>query len=604
MTDMTIHPPAPRWNLSDLFDGPDDPRLAETLAQAQKEAEQFAQRFKGRLATLADVAADELAHAIATYESIHQSVARAGSFASLLFAADTNEANGAFYQRVRETITRATLPLLFFELELMAAPPDKIAALQSEPVLARYRHYLDTVRVYAPFRLSEAEERVLEEQANTGRRAFIRLYEEITSNLRFAGKETSLTLSEVLDLQHNPDRDTRKAAADALTTGLEPHARTLAYLFNTLLQDKATDDRLRGYAYQEQARHLANELTPEIVETVVGTAVEGYGLVARYYHAKKPLLRLDKLAHYDRYAPVLADEPFVSYDDARRLVLTAFGAFDPGYRDAAQAFFQGGWIDAQARPGKRGGAFCSYVTPDTHPYVFLHYLGKSGDVRTLAHELGHGVHSYLARPQGYLSFHGTLPMAEVASTFAEMLVFDAQLKEADDSARLAAYAHQAEQAIATIFRQATLFRFEQAIHRERRQHGELSVQRFGQLWQEHNGAMFGDSVMLEPGHALWWSYVRHFVATPFYVYAYTFGQMLALALYRRYQESPAGFAPRYVAMLAAGGSQTPAALLTPLGVDLADKNFWRGALDVLEMQVAQFERLAACRAVAQGGAVW
>lgn len=583
----------PRWNLDDLFSSPDDPRIEEALVRAKQRAETFAGTYKGRIARL-EVTPEEMAGALSEYEDIHQQVAKPGAFASLRFAAEASEANGAFYQKVRERTTEATLPLLFFDLELMAADETRLAELRRDPVLARFRHYLDAVRRDAPFRLSEAEERVLEEQANTGRRAFIRLYEEITSYLRFQreGSDESLTLSQVLDLQYHPDRAVRQASAEALTAGLEPQARTVAYIFNTLLQDKATDDRLRGYAYQEQRRHNANELTPETVETVVTTALSGYPLVARYYEAKRRLLGLDRLYHYDRYAPVLPDEPAIAYDDARKIVLSAFHAFDKGYGAAADAFFAGGWIDAEPRQGKRGGAFCSYITPDAHPYLFLNYLGKPGDVRTLAHELGHGVHAFLSREQGYLDFHGTLPMAEVASTFAEMLVFDKQDGTASKRGRLALYGHQIEQAMSTIFRQAALYRFEQAIHRERRDRGELTVERFGQLWQEHIGAMFGESVELLPGHSLWWSYVRHFVASPFYVYAYTFGEMLALALYRRYQTDGDGFAKRYIALLSAGGSKSPEELVAPLGVDLTGQAFWRGALEVLEAQISAFEALA------------
>jgi oligoendopeptidase F len=335
-------------------------------------------------------------------------------------------------------------------------------------------------------------------------------------------------------------------------------------------------------------------MTPEVVETIVSTAVEGYPLVERFYKAKRRALGLNELFHYDRYAPLTKEERAIPYDAARDRCLAAFAGFHPEYADAAKAFFDGGWIDAEPRPGKRGGAFCSYVTPDVHPYIFLNYLNKQGDVRTLAHELGHGIHTLLAREQGFFSFHSTLPIAEVASTFAEQLVFErARQETTEPAARLAMFGEQVEQAIATIFRQAALYRFEQAIHRERREKGELTVARFGELWQENVGAMFGDAVTLGPGHALWWTYVRHFVATPFYVYAYTAGEMLALSLFRLYQQDTAGeFAPRYVALLRAGGSKSPEELFAPLGVDLTDRAFWRGALEVLEAQVAEFERLA------------
>ena len=592
MSALTHASAAPQWSLDDLFTGPDDPRIAQTLDAAKADAEAFATRYRGKVAGLSPA---DLCEAIAAAEALMQSATKPAAFASLRFAADTRPENGALVQSVREQTTSATLPLLFFDVELTALGAPRLRELAADPALARYRHYLETVAARAAFRLTEAEERVLEEKNNTGARSWVRLYEEITSSLRFSvpGHDAPLTLSQTLDLQYSVDRETRRQSAEAVAAGLEPYARNLAFIFNTLLQDKATEDRLRGQTYQEQARDLANELTPETVETVVQTATDGYGLVARYYAAKQKLLGLDTLYHYDRYAPVVADgEPSIGWETARETVLTAFRAFDPTYAHAAQEFFDQNWIDAAPRENKRGGAFCSYITPDLHPYIFLNYLDKAGDVRTLAHELGHGIHSYVSREQSYLNFHGTLPMAEVASTFAEMLVFDELIKDATPAEKLTAYAHQIEQAIATIFRQAALYRFEQSIHAQRRTGQELTVARFGELWQENTGAMFAGSVTLLPGHALWWTYVRHFIATPFYVYAYTFGEMLALALYQRYRETGQAFVAPYLTLLRAGGSLSPAELVAPLGVDLESPAFWQGALDILAQQVEAFETLA------------
>jgi oligoendopeptidase F len=581
----------PRWDLGDLFASPDDLRIAETIDSVKADTEAFAARYRGGLAGL-DPAG--LAGAIAEYERLRQESAKPAAFAALRFAADTAPANGAFYQKIREQTTAATLPLLFFEVEMSALPLEQIDALIEAPVLASYRHFLQEVRAAAPFRLSEPEERILEEKANTGWRAFTRLFDEITSSLRFTapGREKPLTLSEVSDLMQHPDGGTRKAASVALTAGLVPNARTLAYIYNTLAQDKATEDRLRGYAYPEEARHVANELSPEIVETVMGTAERGFPLVARYYAAKRQILGLPELFQYDRYAPLLPEDERFPFDLARAIILEAFAGFHADYASAAATFFDKGWIDAAPRPGKRGGAFCSYITPDKHPYIFQSYLGKRGDVRTLAHEFGHGVHSYVSRDQTYLNFHGTLPMAEVASTFAEQLVFDKQVAGADERARFAAYGHQIEQAFATIFRQTVLYRFEQAVHRERREKGELTVARFGEIWQEKSNAMFSGAVTFDDGHALWWSYIPHFISTPFYVYAYTFGLMLALALYQRYRQEGRTFAPKYLAMLRAGGSLPPAELVAPLGVDLTDAAFWQGAITIVEEQVSAFEALA------------
>ncbi len=590
----TAAPDAPLWDLSDLFASPDDPRIRETLDLARASAEAFARNYRDRIAELTPA---QLWVALAEEEWIRQEAQKPAVYASLRFSADTSPRNGGFLQAMREAHTAATLPLLFCDLELTRLPSERLTELAGDPALAKYAHYLRAARDRARFRLSEAAETVWEEAQNTGRRAWTRLFEETTSGLRFEvpGEPVAVTLSEVMNRQMSGDREARRESAEAITTALAPHLRGLTYIYNTIIADKATEDRLRGYSYQEEARHVANELTPDVVESVVRVAESGYPLVARYYRAKRELLGLPELHHYDRYAPLtVATQLPIPYDTARDSCLAAFDRFDGEYTAAARAFFTGGWIDAAARPGKRGGAYCAYVTADLHPYIFMNYLGRTGDVRTLAHELGHGVHTSLARPRGYFSFHGTLPMAEVASTFAEQLVFaEMETRAQDDTTQLALYAEQIEQAMSTIFRQTALYRFEQSAHRERRENGEISTERFGELWQSAVGAMFGDSVVLLPGHASWWSYIPHFIATPFYVYAYTWGELMALALYKKcIDEGAATFAPEFTRFLKAGGSLTPDELVKPLGVDLADGAFWQGALSVLEARVTAFENLA------------
>lgn len=579
--------PLPSWNLTDLFDSPEDPRLADTLASTSAASHAFATRYQGKIGTLS---AAELAEALSTYEQIQQNAAKPATFANLRYAADTAPANGAFVQKLREQTTAALLPTLFFSIELSRLDGKQLAELADTPELANWQRYLKQLAQSARFILSETEETLLAEKANTGVRAWARLFQEITANARFSFEDKQLTLPEITNLQYDPEREIRRRSADALSVGLESHARTLGYIFNTLLQEKAVDDRLRGYEYSEQARHLSNELTPEIVSAVVDTAEAGYPLVGRFYRAKKALLGLETLYHYDRYAPLSTDEPEVSFDEARELNLTAFEGFETRYAAAARAFFEGGWIDATPRPGKQGGAFCSYVTPDLHPYIFQTYLNKASDMNTLAHELGHGIHSYLSRGQSYINFHGTLPMAEVASTFAELLVFDEEKKRTEGTARRDLFARTIEGAFSTIHRQTALYRFEQAVHAERKK-GEISLSRFGELWQEKIGAMFDGAITLGDGHALWWSYIPHFIGSPFYVYSYVFGKMLSLALYHRYRQEGASFAQKYVAMLSAGGSKLPAELVAPLGVDLADPAFWKGALAILEDWVTEFEGL-------------
>lgn len=578
----------PTWDLTDLFLSPDDTRLFRSLEAVLQGATDFAARYKGHLESLSPAA---LAEAIASSEQLLQEANRAGVYAGLRFAADSSPESGAFLQKVREVATTATLPLLFFSIELAALGVKRLEDLQTAPELANYAHYLGSIKNEAEFRLSEAEERILAETANTGPRALVRLFEETVSNLsvEFEGRE--LTLPEALDLQRNPDRSLRERSAEALSNTLEKQNRTITFLYNNIVQSKATEDRLRGYRSPEHARHLSNELDLAIPEIVATVAESGYPLVARYYHAKRQLLGYDTLYHYDRYAPLDASSRQYTWAEAQETILSAFSRFDDSYRASAQVFFDNPWIDGPPRKGKRGGAFCSYVTPDHHPYLFTNFLGKADDVQTLAHELGHGIHSWLSRGQTLLNFHGTLPMAEVASTMAEQIVFSALLEQASPAERRTLYAQRIESSFATIFRQIAMYRFEQAVHAERAG-GELSTTRMAALWQEKIGAMFGDSVTLGEGHGLWWSYVGHFFHSPFYVYAYSFGEMLALALYTRWQEEGAPFVPKYLEMLSKGGSQSPQELVAPLGVTLADEAFWLGALRVLEQEITSFEELA------------
>lgn len=585
----------PVWNLSDLYNTIDDPRIEQTLQEQLRRAEEFARKYRGAINS-PDLTAETLYSAIVEYETILQELDKPLTYASLLFSADTSDpARGAFLQRMRERHSDVTIRMMFFELELMEIPEDRMARLMSDPVLDEYRHYIWAERLFREHKLSEAEEKVLEEKANTGRRAFTRLFEQTTSNICFdvtvGGERKSLTLPETLALLREPDRETRKTAAAALTQGLISNSRTLTFIFNTLIQDKATDDRLRNYAFPEQSRHLSNELDPDTVELVVSTAVDNYSLVARYYRLKREILGYDKLTHYDRYSPLFETKEDVPFGRAREIILSSFNRFSPVIGAATEEFFARNWIDAEPRKGKRGGAFCSYVTPDLHPYVFMNYLNRMDDVMTLGHELGHGVHSSLAREQTYFNFASVLPVAELASTFGEILVFETLQSQADLDDKLALYADKIEGALATIFRQAAMYRFEQAIHAARREKGELTTEQFSELWQQHQQEMFGDSLELGDEHALWWIYVPHFINSPFYVYAYTFGELLVMSLYAMYKREGDAFAPKYVDLLRIGGSMKPAEMLARVGIDIQDRTFWQGGIEVLAGFVDEFERL-------------
>jgi oligoendopeptidase F len=382
----------PSWNLDDLFSGMDDPGIEETLKRELLRAKEFAAEFKGRINS-PSLTAEQLLCAVKTYENIAQESDKPLEYASLLFAADTSiPERGAFMQRMQERTSEIAIELIFFELELLALPDGQVKRLLLDPVLSGYSHYIKAARLFSPHRLTEPEEKILEETANTGRRAFTRLFEETVSNAAFSvdikGEIKEMNLQSLLALQREPDRDVRKASAESLTKGLLANARTLTFIFNTLLQDKATIDRLRRYNYPEESRHLSNELDRETVELVVGTAVDYYPIVRRYYNLKRKVLGYDGLCHYDRYAPLFELKERVPFSHAKEIVLDSFHKFSPEMSDAAGKFFEGCWIDAEVRPGKRGGAFCSYATPDLHPYVLVNYLYRTDDVMTLAHELG------------------------------------------------------------------------------------------------------------------------------------------------------------------------------------------------------------------------
>lgn len=591
-----LETPKVRWDLSALFDGMEDPRIESIWEAGLKHADDFASRYRGRI-NHSDLTAEELASAIREIEAIYNEVAKPMGYSNLLFSTDSADPKiGAFLQKQRERGTELSVKTLFFELELQAADPEHISRLLESDALVNYRHYVLATRAYSPYRLSEKEEIVLEETANTGSRAWVRLFEELTANqvfrLTLPGEDAKdATQQEVLALLRHENREVRQIAADTLTVGLKELERVLVFNYNNLLQDKSVEDRLRGYKYPEQSRHLANELDQETVNLVVRKCRENYALVARFYDIKRQILGLPELTHIDRYAPLFSSEEQVGWDQAKEIVLNAFGSFSETMRDHAAEFFDKNWIDAEPRKGKQGGAFCAYNTPDTHPVVFQSYLNRQDDVMTLAHELGHGVHASLSRAQTYLNFHGTLPLAELASTFGEMLVFETLVADASPKDKIALYADKIEGIFATVFRQSAMFAFEQRCHLARRNQGELSTEQFGDLWHEEMQAMFGESVKLGEQHRMWWTYIGHFIFAPFYVYAYSFGELLVLSLYQMAKREGPGFATKYVQLLELGGSQFPQDLMSIVSVDLQSPEFWDGGFAAMESLVAKFERL-------------
>jgi oligoendopeptidase F len=578
------------WDLSDLYAGIDDPKLAADMEAADAQADALAAEYRGKLATL-DAAG--LQTAIAAYEALIETAYKLGSFVQLTWSTDTaNQQYGALLQQITEWSAGLQQKLVFFDLEWTNAPDDFADAMMADPALARYAHWLETSRRYKPHRLSEPEEQILAEKSVTGRNAWTRFFSQVMGSLRYPFDGEELTQSDVLAKLYDPDRAIRAQAQESMTGVLKDNKATLTYIFNTLAAEKASDDRLRKYLTWVSSRNLANEVSDDVVNALIDAVTARYDIVARYYNLKRDLLGLDTLYDYDRYAPLPAASGEYAWDEAREIVLNAYGNFHPQAAEVAGKFFTESWIDAAPRPGKRGGAYSASTVPSVHPYVFMNYTGNARDVMTLAHELGHGIHQYLSREQGILQADTPLTTAEMASTFGEMLVFsDFMQQETDPKVQLATLAGKIEDSFATVFRQISMNRFENGMHTARRAEGELSSDRLSEIWMETQRAMFQDSVEMTDNYAIWWSYVPHFLQVPGYVYAYAFGELLVMALFARYRKVGADFAPLYMDVLRAGGSDWPEKILAPLDVDLTDPDFWKEGLGEIEKMVAQAEAL-------------
>jgi oligoendopeptidase F len=581
------------WDLDPLVDGRGSDGVRELMAEAEEMAGAFAGRYQGKVAALD---APGLVEAMRATETLYKIVDRAASYAYLRFSTDTADPErGALLQFVQERGTAIETKVLFFELEWAALPDERAAELLETDGLDFARHYLEKARRYRAHLLSEPEERVSAEKAVTGRSAWTRLFSEVTSaiTVELPDEDGEVSLEVALSRLQSPDRAVRKAAAEGITAGLAPGLRTRAYIFNTLVHDKAVEDRLRNYPTWLSSRNLSNEASDESVQALVDAVRARNDIPQRWYKLKAQLLGVDRLADYDRVAAVTEDESAVPWHEARELVTDCYEGFSGELGGIVRGFFDERHIDAPVRPGKRGGAFCASTVPELTPYVMLNYTAKNQDVLTLAHELGHGVHGALAARQGILQMSTPLTMAETASVFGEQIVFGRLLAMAETpEARLSLLARSVEGAIATVFRQTAMNRFEELVHTARRGEGELSVERIGELWGESQEELLGDSVDITPGYLTWWSYVPHFMATPGYVYAYAYGQLLAMSVYRRYEEEGDSFVPRYLELLAAGGSREPEALARIAGLDLTDPAFWDSGLALVEEKLAAAEAAA------------
>jgi oligoendopeptidase F len=586
------------WDLTDLYRGMDDPALGRDLDTAHQRAAAFEQAFRGRILVDGGPPAALLHAAVRELEALSEQMDRPVVFASLLHAARTDDpARGALLSRTREQRTAINKHLIFFDLEWVKLDDSSAQKLLTDPSLVKYRHYLRQKRAWRPHYLSEPEEKLLDEKSVTGRSAWVRLFDETVSSFRFpfdhAGRTEMLTMQQINAKLYEPDREVRRAAAAGWTRGLQENSRLLTFVFNNLVLDYKTDCDLRHFDNAMGPRNLANEISPAVVEALMTAAERHHDLVQRYYRLKSRLLGVEPLYDYDRYAPLFADLPPCPWETARRTVEESYTAFSPRAGAIIREFFARAWIDAELRPSKRGGAFSSSAVPSAHPYILMNYTDKLRDVMTLAHELGHGLHQYLSRQVGYLQCDTPLTTAETASVFGEMLTF-ARLQQLypEPRIRLALLCSKIEDAFATVFRQVVLTRFEQALHRARREQGELTTEQINELWLGANRPMHGDVVRLTDGYGWWWSYIGHFVHVPFYCYAYAFGELLVLALVQKYKQEGQAFVPKYLELLSAGGSDAPHVLLARLGVDVNDPSFWELGLRLLRDMVGEAETLA------------
>lgn len=580
------------WDLSDLYEGPDDPALSEDLDSARREAESFRADYAGRLENLSGA---ELGQAIARYESVLELLHRVMSFAQLLFASDMSAPErGRFLQNMQERCNEISTETLFFTLELNRLDDAVIERQLQDPAARRYAPWIRDSRMYRPHQLADELEKLLHEKSVTGAGAWIRLFDQTVAELRFAVDGKSLTLADTLNLLDNPDGQARRTAAKALGHGLGERTGIFTLIVNTLAKDKEIEDKWRQYPLPISYRNLANKVENEVVEAMVSAIRDAYAELAhRYYKIKAGWFGHVALDYWDRNAPLPGDDNRrYSWSEAREAVLDAFGRFDPHMSAIARRFFDDSWIDAQPRPGKDSGAFCHPVVPSAHPYVLMNFYGRSRDVTTLAHELGHGIHQVLAAEQGTLMADTPLTLAESASVFGEMLVFRTLLdQETDAGKRRRLLAGKVENMLNTVVRQIAFHQFEQCVHEERRT-GELSAERLGELWLAIQRESLGPVFRFDDEYRNFWAYIPHFIHSPFYVYAYAFGDCLVNSLYQVDSEGFPGFQDKYLDMLRAGGTLRHRDLLKPFGLNAGDPGFWRRGIDVIVGFIDELEQMS------------
>ena len=575
-----------QWNLAELYNDPDDPRIEADLAEARRRAEAFARQYRGKIAS-GELDGGALAKVLAEYEALADLEHRPSFYASLVFAGDTQNTRAQrLVQHAREASTEIANLLVFFSLELIGLDDQQAATLLAAPEIAEYRHYLEALRRFKPYTLGEREEQLLNQKHLTSSSAFEQLYEELTGSLRFKftvdGEEKELTDGEIMALLRHPDRTLRERA---LTTFLETHANhslVITSIFNNIFLDHKIDCEMRQYPNVTLPTHLSNEIAPETVEAMMQAVERHYPLAQEYFHIKAKLLNVEKLKNTDIYAPIEAEVEQVTFAQAQELILTAFGQFNEHFAALAEDFFNKRWIDAEVRTGKRGGAFCAALSPRHHPYVLCSFNGTGRDVSTIAHELGHGIHYSLARRQTLLNYDAPLVLAETASVFAEIMLTRHLLAQAKSAAaRRGILCETIEEMYGTVFRQTALTRFEMAAHQQRKD-GQLSTDDISALWLQEQEKLFGARVEMIPAYRWGWTYISHFIHSRFYCYSYSFGELLTLALYQRYLDEGEAFVPGYLRLLESGGSQRPEVALAQLDIDINQPEFWNRGFLVIQ----------------------
>ena len=580
----------PKWDLSDLYPGPDSPAMEADFAKAERDAKAFAAAYAGKLAAMPGGA---LAQSIAEYQRIEEVLGRTMSYAQLLFSGDSTDATiGKFYQTASERVTAISSHLLFFTLELNRLDEAVLEQKLTDPALAHWQPWLRDLRVFRPHQLSDEVEKLLHEKEVTGRSAWSRLFDETTAAMRVPLGGEDLTVSAALNKLSDADRSVREAAGHAIGKAFGDNVRLFSLITNTLAKDKEIIDTWRHYPRPGSFRNRANMVEDEVVDALVAAVRADYPRLAhRYYTMKAKWLGLPKLQHWDRNAPLPDDDDrLIGWDDARDRVLTAYGAFSPELAAIGRRFFDRPWIDATLKPGKAGGAFAHPTVPSAHPYLLLNYHGRTRDVMTLAHELGHGVHQVLAGDQGYLMASTPLTLAETASVFGEMLTFRALLDAAEPKQRRIMLAAKVEDMLNTVVRQIAFYHFETLLHDERRS-GELLPERIAEIWMSVQTESLGPAFEFTPEYGVFWAYIPHFIHTPFYVYAYAFGDCLVNALYSVFQSGHPGFQQKYLDMLRAGGTKRHKELLAPFGLDASDPAFWKKGLDVIAGFIDELEKM-------------